>query len=537
MKCKILMLLFAAGILLVPVLAAEVTLKTGQEEYIFQAGEEARVPFVVDSSFPRVNVGTLEYSLTKKETGSGYTFSQTSSQSQSFPISPGISQNAITLSSDGPSEYEVVLTLRYRDDGKDYASTLPPFIVRFLSNQNSTGQGQPSSGGQGTSELTSTTREVSPSNNGASLDPFTEMDQKMEAIRQQNQQMLQQAFSSGMSSPRSGGSQGQQPQQASSALQNNQLQAPTSALQKQLAEEAAQAKQEEQNFISQVSKDPLLTQAITDLNESGLTQKDGSVSSLGNGSGTVTAGFSDPDGRTATLDANVRNGSVQNISVTSPDAIPISSALSQDQRYAEAQHTLQREGFNQTGTRLTYSEDEIQVEEQYQDQSGKNATLSAVIRNGTVELVNVKKEENLLGWYVGILLLVVLICVCSWAVYTYARRAQPVESSGIAAPDPVSVISETERLLGESEQAVRDGRMKEAYIYAGQALRYYLSHTYGTGASTTTEEVLAIDVRGDISRDEYTHILTRCAVVEFAKGDGTSEEVIEFITTIRKFLQ
>lgn len=537
MKLWFFMLFLSAALILSPVLAAEVTLKTSQGEYQFQAGEEARVPFVVHSTFPRVNVGTLEYSLTKKEAGSGYTFSQTSSQSQSFPISPGSSQNAITLSSDDPAEFEVTLTIRYRDDGKEYASTLPPFIVRFLSNQRTSGQAQPQSGGQGSSELTSTTREMSSQNKGAGMDPFAELDQQMEAIRQQNQQIFQQAFSSGMSSPQAGGSQGQQPQQASSVLQNNQLQAPTSALQKQLAEEAALAKQEEENLISQVSQDPLLNQVITDLTDGGLTQDEGSVSSLGDGAGTVKAGFSDPDGRTATLSANVRNGSVQNISVTSPDGIPIPSILNQDERYVEAHQVLQSEGFNQTGTRLQYTPEETRVEEQYQDQTGKNATLTAVIRNGTVEQVIVKKEENLLGWYVGILLLVLLVCVCSWAVYAYTRRPQPVESPGIAASDPVSVLSETERLLGESEQAVRDGRMKEAYIYAGQALRYFISHTYGTGASTTTEEVLAIDVRGDMSRDEYTRILTQCALVEYAKGEGSSDEITSYIRTIRKMIQ
>ena len=91
---KILAAIFIlAAFAIYPVLASDVTLKTSQSEYTFPAGEEARVPFIVESSFPKTNVGTLEYTLTRKQSQGGVSFSQSSSHSQSFPISPGSSQN------------------------------------------------------------------------------------------------------------------------------------------------------------------------------------------------------------------------------------------------------------------------------------------------------------------------------------------------------------------------------------------------------------------------------------------------------------
>jgi len=54
-----------------PVLAGDVSLKTTQSEYTFSAGEEARIPIIVESTFPSTNVGTLAYTLTRKEAQGG----------------------------------------------------------------------------------------------------------------------------------------------------------------------------------------------------------------------------------------------------------------------------------------------------------------------------------------------------------------------------------------------------------------------------------------------------------------------------------
>lgn len=533
--------LFAVLLLLTlviyPVLAGDVTLKTGQSEYSFTTGEEARVPFTVESSFPNTNVGTLEYTLTRKEEQSGLSFSQSSTQSQSFPISPGSSQNAITLSSADPTEYEVSLALHFRDSGKDLVSTLPPFIVRFTPNQTAGNTGQTSSGSPNSQGLTSTTSETKPGNQGQSQDPFAEMDQQMNSIRQQNQQILQQALSSQGRSMGSGSS--SQPQNAQQALQNNQMNAQSSALQKQLADETARNKQEQQELSQQLTQDPLMNQAVKDLNAAGYQQKDGSVSAQDQGKGSVSASFEDKNGKSVSLAGDIRNGSVEKVTARSRDELPVPQTLSREPRYQEAKKSLAQGGYNQTGGTQSMTLNETRIEEQYQTPDGKNATLTSVIRNGTIEEISVRKpEESPIGWYIGIILLILLTGLCSWAAYKYYQRGKDSsESDIIIVPvEPLDILAETEDLLSGAEKASREGRIKDAYIIVGQALRFFISHTYGKGTADTNEEIISIAKRSRLKDVEYALILERCMLVEYARGEGTEDEVTGFITDIRRII-
>ncbi len=522
-----------------PVLAGDVTLKTGQSEYAFTAGEEARVPFTVESSFPNINVGTLEYTLTRKETQSGLSFSQSSTQSQSFPISPGSSQNAITMSSPDPTEYEVSLSLHFRDSGKDLVSTLPTFIVRFTPNQTSSSSGQQGSpSGQNSQGLSSTTSEINPDNQGMSQDPFAEMDQQMNAMRQQNQQMLQQALSSqGMSL--SGSRTSSQPQSAQQALQNNQMNAQSSALQKQLAEETARNKKAQQELSENISRDPLMNQAARDLKAAGYEQQDGSVSAQGMETGSVSATFADQNGKKVAVTGDIQNGSVEKVTSTSEDHLPVPSNLSQDSRYQEAKNSLTQAGFNQTGGSQTMTLNETQVEEQYTTPDGKYATISSVIRNGTVEEVIVKKdEESPIGWYIGFILLILLICLCSWAGYTYLRKKDNSDDpDGRDLVQPLDIPAETEKLLQDAESASREGRIKDAYICAGQALRFFISHTYGNGSAGTNEEISKLAKQSGLKDTGYQKILDRCMLVEYARSEGSEDEISGFISDIRAIVR
>ena len=298
-----------------PVLAGNVILKTTQDQYTFTAGEEARIPFVVESSFPRTNVGELAYTLTREETQGGLSFSQSSSQSQSFPISPGSSQNAITLSSAEPAEYEVSLSLHYRDDGKDFSADLPPFRVQLTGNQTGQGQSGSQNSNQGGKPLTSTSKEVRPDNSGQSQDdPFAQMDEQMNAMRQQNQQILQQALSGqGM---QSGSGAQQQPQSAQQALQNNQMNAQSSALQQQLTQETTQKQSEKKQLEEKLYQDPLYIQMKNTLNLAGYQQKEFTVSPQDKEKGTLSATFEDQYGKKVQIEGDIEKDSLVQVKST-----------------------------------------------------------------------------------------------------------------------------------------------------------------------------------------------------------------------------
>jgi len=316
MKYTFAAILILAALIISPVLASDVTLKSSQSEYTFPAGEEARVPFVVESSFPKTNVGTLEYTLTRKQSQGGVSFSQSSSHTQSFPISPGSSQNAITLSSDDPAVFEVSLAMHYRDSGKDYISTLPPFNVQFVPNQSpqqgTQGSSQTSqSAGNSGSPLTSSTSEEKPAAQSQSSDPFDEMDRQMNAMQQQNQQLMQQMLSSqGVSS---GAGSRSQPQTAQQALQNNQMNTESSALQKQLAQETAQSKKDQQNLQDNLENDPLISKMKQILEQSGYQKKNYQVRPDEKQNGTLISSYENKSGQIVDIKGNIQNGSVTEV--------------------------------------------------------------------------------------------------------------------------------------------------------------------------------------------------------------------------------
>lgn len=546
MKYTLAAILILAAFAIYPALANDVTLKTSQSEYTFPAGEEARVPFVVDSSFPKTNVGTLEYTLTRKQSQKGFSFSQTNSQSQSFPISPGSSQNAITLSSDDPAEFEVSLYMHYRDSGKDYVSALPPFTVKFISNQTSQNQGSSGSSqgstssqsGNSGSPLTSTTSEEKSAGLGQSSDPFDEMDQQMNALQQQNQQMMQQMLSSkGMSSSGSGSR--SQPQNAQQTLQNNQMNAQSSALQQQLAQETSQNKKDQQELADKMHQDPLLSQVNQDLKNAGYQQKDGSISAEGKGAGSVSAQYQNDKNQGVSLEGDIQNGSLEKLTASSNESLPIPSTLANDPKYQAEKKNLQQAGYNQTGGTQTITPNESVINEQYNNPDGKNATISSIIRNGTVESVTVKKEdETPIGWYIGIILLILLICLCCWAAYRYYQKqgVEPEEALPVLV-EPVDVKTKTEELLINAEKAISEDRIKDAYVFFGQAIRFFISQTRGSGTAHTTEEIISLAKTHGMDVKIIAPILERCMMVEYARSTGSSEEATGFIRDIRTFVK
>ncbi|MFH0966235.1 MAG: hypothetical protein V1862_00920 [Methanobacteriota archaeon] len=525
------------------VLASDVSLKTTQSEYTFLAGEEARVPIVVESTFTSTNVGNLAYTLTRKEAQGGFSFSQSSTQSQSFPISPGSSENAISLSSQEPADYEVSLSLQYRDDGHDFSANLPAFQVHFINNQSpSQGQGLSTNVGQNSpdrSPLTSTTSEVKQNPPGQAQDPFNEMEQQMNAMRQQNQQLIQQAISSQGMQP-SGPGQQSSAQNAQQALQNNQMNTQSSSLQQQLAQEAEQKKKDQQELSQNLAQDPLMKKMAQELNQAGYQKKEGAVSAQGKGAGSIEFSFEDKTGKSVNVQGSLQNNSVQQLTAHSDESIPVPQELADDSRYTNEKSALAKSGYNEAGGSEILTQNETRIEQQFKNSEGKNATISSIIRNGTVEEVTVKKDEEVpLGWYLGIILLIILICLCIWAGYRYYQRPgiSPEERSAEVVKEPVDILNETTRMLTEAEKKFAAGRVKDGYSRAGQALRFFISYSYGSGGAETSEEIVSIARKSGIPHEEVQNILTRCNLVEFAKNKGNAEEFAEIIANIRMVIQ
>jgi hypothetical protein len=219
---------------------------------------------------------------------------------------------------------------------------------------------------------------------------------------------------------------------------------------------------------------------------------------------------------------------------------PVPQELTNNQTYKNILDNLGQEGYTPSGGIMTMTISDLRFEQIFKDSEGKNATISAVLRNGTVEEVTVKKEDEVpLGWYIGIILLIILICLCVWAGYRYYTRPKisPEEGPAEVVREPIDVLNDTIRMLTEAEKEFGDGRVKEGYTLAGQALRFFLSHTFGSGAAGTNEEIVSLARKSGMRDFEVQDILNRCTMVEYAKNEGTADEFSEIITSIRKIIE
>ncbi|HWQ67106.1 MAG TPA: hypothetical protein VN372_09565 [Methanospirillum sp.] len=536
---KILFWLIIIAFLITPALAGTVTLKVGQSDFSFPVGKEARIPFIVESSFPVTTVGTLNYILTEKQSGGGFSLSQSSSQSQSFPISPAKSENAITLNSEVPTDFEVSLTFQYRDEGKEYAAALPPLQVHFREEQ-SQGQEKENQTGQNSAPLTSTTSQVSkPGPGQGQQDPFAQMDEQMNAIHQQNQQMMQQVLAS------QGFQRNQQSQSGSGnpdqSLVNNQMSAPATALQQQLAQEADEQQQNQQALAETIARDPIMQNLSHSLNLAGYQQKTGtSVTPKGKNDGAFSQYFENSTGHQVQTEGKVQNGKISNLNASSSGSLPIPPELSSDPRYIEKKEGLEQEGFTPGRESRIITPNETKNEEQYQTPDGKNATLSVSIINGTVTDVTVRKDENtLMGWYTGLFLLVILALLCIWAGLRYyqKRKADEGLEESTQLPELRDYRQETEMLLQEAEKAERSGYLKDAYSLTGQACRHYITHIYGDGSAMTNEEIQRVIKHSNIPKYQIMDILDTCNLVEFAKGETSESELNSYISMVREMIK
>ncbi len=229
---------------------------------------------------------------------------------------------------------------------------------------------------------------------------------------------------------------------------------------------------------------------------------------------------------------------IGNADSTTQNSGPIPQILVNNSTYNQLISNLEKAGYSPGGGSMKMTLTEILIDEHYNTTEGKNTTISSVIRNGTVESVTVKKEDEApLGWYIGIILLIILISLCCWAGYRYYQKQniQPDEEPPVTV-EPVDIRKVTEEYLTMAEAAIKDGRIKDAYVSSGQALRFLISHTRGSGSADTTEEILTLARKKGIDTGMISRILDRCMMVEYARSEGSSDEAIGFIGDIRSFV-
>ncbi len=234
---------------------------------------------------------------------------------------------------------------------------------------------------------------------------------------------------------------------------------------------------------------------------------------------------------TILLQGTIEGGVVTSIEASSSSSLPVPPEFTNDTNYRDLMTSLAGEGFTPAGSRITISGNELTLEEEYSGKNGERALLTAVSRNGVVQSVNVEKDSGIID-IPSLVALIVLLVVLA-LVLGINRRKRPaltgVQETPVISPqkspDPTTAAME---MIAEARITASQGDLPAAYRRVGHALRFLISHRYGTAAEITDTEALTL-LRDAASPwlSSATRILLRCREVGFAREEASAEEFEE----------
>jgi hypothetical protein len=529
MKMKVILFLLTGCLFIsgMHVFADDITMSSEQSDYYYLVGTDAQVPFTIDSSFTNTLIGTLQYSLTRKQDDGGFSISQTNTQSQSFPIAPGRSDHALTLTSESETNYDLSLLLIYEDKGKDFAVVLPPISVHFVSEQKDVKQVKET--------LRSTTSEATKTPSSLSgQDPFSQMEQEMEQMRQEQQQLMQNLLSqsgSGYSTRQSS------PQNSQQALQNNQMSFSSSALKQQMMQESQQTEENKRKLADSLEKDPIVQKQASDLRNAGYNQTSGKIVPTGPDRGEVSVQFENEDGEKIAVTGKAENSKISSLTAEKSGEIPVPPELASNSTWNERKEQARNNSMVPSSGSVARTPNETMVTQEYVHPDGRNATLTAWIVNNTVQKIELKQDEAFpLFWFIGIFLVIILVVLCAGvAWWYYSTRPEEVQSAPqemVPERDYSEVVQE---MINKAEKTYAGGDKKEGYIILGQAVRMFISHTHGHGEAITNDEIISGVVRYiPPIQQSILDLLNSCSQVEYAKGQPDDENFVRFLQEVRQ---
>ncbi|PWR75020.1 hypothetical protein ACKUB1_16445 [Methanospirillum stamsii] len=534
MKMKIVWLILTGFILLsgFNALADDISMSSEQTDYYFLAGTDAKVPFIIESSFQNTIPGQLQYSLTEHQDGGGFSLSKISTQSQSFPIAPGRSNHGLSLSSETTTDFDLSLILLYSRNTQDYAAILPTISVHFVSDMKDIKQ-EKNTVRSTTSEATKT-----PSSSSQS-DPFAAMDEQMEQMRQEQQQLMQNFMSMSSSSSKMSSSSQQSSQNPQQALQNNQMSSSGEALKQQMMAESQQSKEEKEKLSESLEQDPLLQQQASELRDAGYNQTNGRIVSTGPDSGEVSIDFENYDSEKVSLTGKAEDSKISSLKAEKSGEIPVPQELASNSTWNDMKNDLHNNSMTPTSGTVTRTPNNTTVKQNYSALDGRNTTLSARIVNGTVEEVILEEEKEFpVFWLLGILLIIILIVLCAGITWWYfsTRKDEVMSNQEIVIPvrDFKEVVWE---LIGHAEKSYVSGDKKEGYALLGQAVRVYISGRFGVGESFTSEEIVSGKCNLSIpEKDRIYQILNACSTVEYIRGAPVDDDFFAMLSDIKAFI-
>jgi hypothetical protein len=329
----------------------------------------------------------------------------------------------------------------------------------------------------------------------------------------------------------------QQKQQA--MVQNNQMDQNANAIKQEIAKQQEEKKRMEEAFQKNLENNTDFQKQDQALQQQGYKPTESRNEPISNDSGKFEKNYKKENGENASLQGEMKNGSIQNMQAqTSEDIKAAISALQNDPSFQQYDRQLTGQGFNSSGAQVKQAgPNSSKITVPYGNGSSEK-NITAEYFNGTIR--NVRIEEKKDGRNNALLLAAAFALLSLFAYFIYRRHSKKkaaVRECAPPAPDLLDYRINAKRMLSEAEDLFSASREKDAYGKVSQAVRFYYSHDLGELKDLSNTELL--DLLKKKRNDGYSLVqkcLSLCGLVEFAKYKANKEDFSEIIAIARQII-
>jgi hypothetical protein len=517
------------------VYAQDILLSTNQTDYYFKTGENAIIPIEINNTYGKQISGILQYTISQLINQGNIQLSNYNTEKKSLSINE--ENNKISLDvgkSDTPSNFTVNLGFNYNENGNRIVP-LGPIIIHFVSDESQ----------KNTHQQNKMQSSSQPSTQSNQQDIFSQQQQQMEQrlnelfgnqsdLFSQQQQQMEQKLNELL------GNQQSQSQNQQQQLQNNQLAQDSNALKQQLDRQVQEQEQIKKEFEQKLFSNNEFLNRHKNLLKNGYNINASNLNAKSNDTGSFDIKYNNTTGKWATLQGNMKNGTMTNINEQSQDKQEkLLEKLKQNKSYQQFNSKLLTEGFSQNDIAFEANGNVTNVILKYEDQKQANATITANFVNDEIRQVTLE-DRNSNPLNLMLLIIIAVTVVSALCIYFAIKKFKNKKSFTIIDTQlnpklkSFDHVIESKKLIDEAIQYHDKGHYKEAFGTAGKSIRLFLSHDAGIKREITSEELIRLIPKDNYPINDIRECLKVTDLVEFAKLKATDYDFKKIISLFNK---
>src|SRR5437867_461624 len=517
------------------VYAQDILLSTNQTEYYFKTGENAIIPIEINNTYRKQISGTLEYAITQLINQGNIQLSNYNTEKKSLSVNEENTKVSLDLGkSDTPSNFTVNINFNYNENG-DRIVSLGPIIIHFVSDESQ----------KNTHQQNKMQSSSQPNTQSNQQDLFSQQQQQMEQLKNellgnqqdlfsQQQQQMEQLQNNVL------GNQQNLSQNKQQQLQNNQMTQDSNALKQQLEKQVQNQEQIKKEFEQKLFSNNDFLNRHKELLKNRYNMSRSNLNAISNVTGSFDIKYNSTNGKWATLQGNMKNGTITEITEQSQaEQEKLLQKLKQNILYRQFHSKLLTEGFSQNDITFDANGNETNIILKYEDQKHANAKIIANFVNDEIKQVTLE-DRNSNPLNLMLLIIIVVTIVSAISIYFVIKkfinkeRFTIIDSSSIPNLKSFDHVTESKKLIDEAIKYHDKGRYKEAFGTAGKSIRLFLSHDSGIKREITSEELIQLIQKNNYPVDDIRECLKITDLVEFAKLKASEYDFKKIISLLNK---